>query len=87
MSDYNRQIRWWALLVVTAIALYLCWLMIKPFLGVLMWAGRAGYCFLSHSPAPGPIHEKTFAQRIAVLRSCHPDDPRACIVSHSCGLE
>jgi predicted PurR-regulated permease PerM len=37
----NKQIdqaRWIAVLAATAIALYLCWLMLKPFAGVLEWA-------------------------------------------------
>jgi predicted PurR-regulated permease PerM len=36
--DRKKQIRWWLLLFVTAIALYLCWLMVKPFAAVLAWA-------------------------------------------------
>jgi predicted PurR-regulated permease PerM len=34
----NIQARWLALLFVTAVALYLCWLMLQPFLDVLLWA-------------------------------------------------
>ena len=34
----NLQARWLALLTVTAVALYLCWLMLQPFLDVLLWA-------------------------------------------------
>jgi predicted PurR-regulated permease PerM len=30
--------RWFALLAVTALILYLCWLMLEPFVDVLMWA-------------------------------------------------
>jgi predicted PurR-regulated permease PerM len=33
-----EQARWIAVMAATAIALYLCWLMIKPFLGVVAWA-------------------------------------------------
>jgi predicted PurR-regulated permease PerM len=32
------QARWLAVLAATAIALYLCWLMLRPFIGVLAWA-------------------------------------------------
>jgi predicted PurR-regulated permease PerM len=32
------QARWIAVLAVTAVALYLCWLMLRPFIGVLAWA-------------------------------------------------
>lgn len=38
MRDQIDQARWLAVLVATAIALYLCWLMLRPFLGVLAWA-------------------------------------------------
>lgn len=38
MKDRIDQARWIALLAVTTIALYLCWLMLKPFIGVLAWA-------------------------------------------------
>ena len=38
MKDQIDQARWLAVLVATAIALYLCWLMLRPFLGVLAWA-------------------------------------------------
>lgn len=33
-----EQTRWIAVLAATAIALYVCWLMLRPFLGVLAWA-------------------------------------------------
>jgi predicted PurR-regulated permease PerM len=33
-----EQARWLGVLAATAIALYVCWLMVKPFLGVLAWA-------------------------------------------------
>lgn len=38
MPQDRRLVRWWVLLAVTAIALYLCWLMLKPFVAVLAWA-------------------------------------------------
>ena len=34
----QNRARWIALLAATAIALYLCWLMLKPFVAVLAWA-------------------------------------------------
>jgi predicted PurR-regulated permease PerM len=34
----NIQIRWIALFAATIIALYLCWLMLQPFVEVLLWA-------------------------------------------------
>jgi predicted PurR-regulated permease PerM len=38
VKDQIDQARWIAVLAATAIALYLCWLMLRPFLGVLAWA-------------------------------------------------
>ena len=38
MRDQIDQARWIAVLGATAIALYLCWLMLRPFMGVLAWA-------------------------------------------------
>lgn len=38
MREQVDQARWIAVLAVTVIALYLCWLMLRPFLGVLAWA-------------------------------------------------
>ncbi|HZI19230.1 MAG TPA: AI-2E family transporter [Pyrinomonadaceae bacterium] len=34
----TQQARWFALLAVTVLALYLCWLMLVPFIQVLLWA-------------------------------------------------
>ncbi|HEU4435015.1 MAG TPA: AI-2E family transporter [Pyrinomonadaceae bacterium] len=38
MPIENRNVRWWVLLLVTAILLYLCWRMVQPFLNVILWA-------------------------------------------------
>src|SRR5215207_4176922 len=38
VKDQIDQARWIAVLAATAIALYLCWLMLRPFIGVLEWA-------------------------------------------------
>ncbi|HET9477769.1 MAG TPA: AI-2E family transporter [Pyrinomonadaceae bacterium] len=38
MRDQIDQARWFAVLLATALALYLCWLMLRPFIGVLAWA-------------------------------------------------
>jgi predicted PurR-regulated permease PerM len=38
VREHIEQARWIAVLAVTAIALYLCWLMLRPFIGVLEWA-------------------------------------------------
>lgn len=34
----SQQVRWLALLAVTAVALYLCWAMLRPFIEVLLWS-------------------------------------------------
>lgn len=47
----DRQARWLALLVATSIALYLCWLMLKPFVGVLGWASVLVIVFY-------PVHKR-----------------------------
>ena len=51
MSDRKRSVRWWALVAATAIALYLCWLMVKPFVGVLGWAAVLVIVFY-------PVHKR-----------------------------
>lgn len=38
MRTHSSQVRLIAVLAVTAIALYVCWLMLRPFLAVLAWA-------------------------------------------------
>ena len=38
MKQQIDQARWLGVLAATAIALYLCWLMLRPFIGVLAWA-------------------------------------------------
>lgn len=37
-KDHIDQARWLAVVVATALGLYLCWLMLRPFIGVLEWA-------------------------------------------------
>jgi predicted PurR-regulated permease PerM len=56
MRDQVDQARWIAVLAVTAIALYLCWLMLRPFMGVLAWAVVLVVVFY-------PVH-KNIAHRI-----------------------
>jgi predicted PurR-regulated permease PerM len=56
MRDQVEQARWIAVLIVTAIALYLCWLMLRPFMGVLAWAIVLVIVFY-------PVHKK-IANRI-----------------------
>jgi predicted PurR-regulated permease PerM len=67
MPDYKRQVRWWVLLFVTVICLYLCWLMIQPFVGVLAWATVLVIVFY-------PIHkrlvQRTKRPALSALLSC-----------------
>lgn len=67
MADQNKKIRWWLLLLVTTIALYLCWLMVKPFAAVLAWATVLVIVFY-------PVHQrlvrKTKRPALSALLSC-----------------
>jgi len=56
MKEQNNQVRLIAVLAVTGIALYLCWLMLRPFLAVLAWAVVLVIVFY-------PVH-KQLAQRV-----------------------
>ncbi|MGH9957369.1 MAG: AI-2E family transporter [Pyrinomonadaceae bacterium] len=67
MPEQRRQLRWWILIAVTAIALYLCWLMVKPFVGVLGWASVLVIVFY-------PIHRRLTTrlkrESLSALISC-----------------
>ena len=67
MTDYKRQVRWWVLLFVTVVCLYLCWLMIQPFVSVLAWASVLVIVFY-------PIHQRlvqrTKRPALSALISC-----------------
>jgi predicted PurR-regulated permease PerM len=67
MSDYKKQVRWWALLAATAIALYLCWLMVKPFVGVLGWAAVLVIVFY---PVHRRLVQRTNKPALSALISC-----------------
>lgn len=56
MNDQINKARWIAVLAATGVAVYLCWLMLKPFIGVLQWATVLVIVFY-------PIH-KRIVQRI-----------------------
>ena len=66
-QDRRDQARWIILLATLAGALYLCWLMLKPFIGVLLWAGVLTVTF-------GPVHRwlvrKTGRQNLSAALSC-----------------
>src|SRR5688572_20674725 len=50
-KQHINQARWIAVLAATAIALYLCWLMLRPFIGVLEWAAVLVIVFY-------PVHKR-----------------------------
>lgn len=56
MREHVHQARWIGILAATGIALYLCWLMLRPFITVLEWAVVLVIVFY-------PVH-KRLAQRI-----------------------
>jgi len=51
MEDRRALARWWTLVGATLIALYLCWLMFKPFVAVIGWATVLVIVFY-------PVHER-----------------------------
>jgi predicted PurR-regulated permease PerM len=67
MPIESRNIRWWLLLVVTAIMLYLCWRMLLPFLNVILWATVLVILFY-------PVHRRLLLRikqpSLAALVSC-----------------
>lgn len=54
MKEHINQVRWAAILVLTAIALYVCWLMLRPFIDVLGWAAVLVIVFY-------PVHKRLAA--------------------------
>lgn len=54
MRVHRIEARWLALVVATAIALYLCWLMLQPFVNVLAWAAVLVIVFY-------PVHRRLLA--------------------------
>jgi len=67
MPIETRNVRWWALLLVTAILLYLCWRMVQPFLTVILWATVLVILFY-------PVHKRLLLRikspSLAALLSC-----------------
>jgi predicted PurR-regulated permease PerM len=59
--------RWIALLAGTVIALYLCWLMVLPFVEVLLWAGVLVVVFY---PVHQQILRRVKSPNLAALLSC-----------------
>ena len=71
MEDTNKdrrdQARWIILLATLAGALYLCWLMLKPFIGVLRWAA---VLTMSFEPIHRRILERTRSPNLSALLAC-----------------
>ncbi|MGH9872931.1 MAG: AI-2E family transporter [Pyrinomonadaceae bacterium] len=67
MKDQVNQARWLAVLAATTIALYLCWLMLRPFIGVLEWAAVLVIVFY---PAHKQLAKKIRRPGLSALVSC-----------------
>ena len=67
MAQNKIQVRWWILLAVTGVALYLCWLMLQPFVAVLAWAAVLVIIFY-------PVHQRLLKRlnkpSLCALLSC-----------------
>lgn len=67
MTERKHVLRWWALVVALTITLYLCWLMLKPFVGVISWSAVLVIIFY-------PIHKRilraTKRPALSALISC-----------------
>jgi predicted PurR-regulated permease PerM len=67
MAEDKSKVRWWMLLAVTAVALYLCWLMLRPFVAVLAWAAVLVIVFY---PVHQRILERLKKPSLCALLSC-----------------
>ena len=67
MPIESRNVRWWLLLIVTAISLYLCWRMVQPFLRVILWATVLVIVFY---PAHRRLVQRIGRPWLAALISC-----------------
>src|SRR3712207_8499200 len=54
-KSQNRLLRWIGLLLATFVALYLCWLMLYPFVEVVLWAVVLVIVFF-------PVHRRILAR-------------------------
>lgn len=67
MPIQSSNVRWWLLLFVTAICLYLCWRMVQPFIGVIAWATVLVIIFY---PAHKRLAQRIKSPSLAALVSC-----------------
>lgn len=66
-EDKREKVRWLILLSGVALAFYLCWLMLQPFVRVLLWGLVLTSAF---GPVHRRIHQRIKNQDIAALVSC-----------------
>lgn len=67
MAERKHLLRWWILVAATAITLYVCWLMVRPFVGVITWATVLVIVFY---PVHKRIVKRTGKPAISALISC-----------------
>ena len=67
MAQDKRRIRWWMLLAVTAVALYLCWLMLQPLVAVVAWAAVLVIVFYPVHPR---LIKRLYKPSLSALLSC-----------------
>ena len=67
-QDRREQARWLILVALMAGALYLCWLMLAPFVGVLLWAAVFSYSFAGvHRRILERVHRPNLAAALSTL--------------------
>ena len=67
MKEQFEQARWLAVLAATGLALYLCWLMLRPLIGVLAWAAVLVIVFY---PVHKRLAKKIGRRGLSALLSC-----------------
>lgn len=67
MFGRAARVRWFAVLAATLLALYVCWLIVKPLFGVLAWAAVLATVFY---PVHRRIAARTKRRNLAALASC-----------------
>lgn len=65
--DRRDQARWIILLATLAGAFYLCWLMLKPFIGVLLWAA---VLTMSFDPIHRRLLDRTKSPNLSAMLAC-----------------
>jgi predicted PurR-regulated permease PerM len=66
-SEQTNMARWLAMLTLTGIGLYLCWIMLKPFVGVLEWAV---VLVIVYHPIHKQLVKRTRRPSLSALLSC-----------------